>query len=74
LYGERLAYRIIQVKRRLKENKLIIEEISVKDMKELLFSICLQKNDEFVKWINDYEAYLACKHSTIRVDVGKYRR
>ena len=74
LYGKSLEYCIAQVKRRLKENKLVIEEISVKDMKELLFSICLQKNDEFVKWINDYEAYLACKHSTIRVDVGKYRR
>ena len=37
---------------------IIMPEITSEQMKELLFSICIKKNDEFSRWIAQYESYI----------------
>jgi len=41
-----------------KQENLIMPKINLEEMKELLFAVCLNKNEEFTRWIKNYESYL----------------
>jgi hypothetical protein len=69
-----LKDRINFCKKRANEHRLIIDPISLEEMKELLFSICLHKNDELTKWLIEYKIYLECLKSDRKVDVYSIRK
>ena len=72
-FGEALKTKISYSKNKNKEQNLIMPSINLEQMKELLFSVCLKKNAEFVRWIKLYELYLACLNATERVDIKEYQ-
>ncbi len=56
-HGWTLSNQISWQKKRTREQHLIMPDISPEEMKELLFSVCLKKNNEFSKWMDSYIKY-----------------
>lgn len=73
-YNQALKSRIDYYKKRVNEHRLIIDPIGLEEMKELLFPVCLRKNDELTKWLTEYKIYLECLKSDKRVDVSSIRK
>jgi len=72
-FGDTLKRRIQYYKNRAKEDKLIVKPMSLEEMKEILFSVCLHKSEEFRKWLTDYEIYLTSLVATQRVNVTEIK-
>lgn len=55
--GTNLISRVSWWKQKDKSDKLVMPMLTVEQMKELLFSVCLKKNTEFAAWMEFYSKY-----------------
>jgi len=72
-FGQMVVNRAKVYKERAKEDKLVMPDITEEKMREILFSVCLKKHDEFSKWINNYRYYYDSVHSDMPLERNLYK-